>query len=88
MPVHPGKWYSENRVELVMGTRAEAIDLAGCCVSLAGREDTRFNRLVLAMGAHPFMPPIPGVDTRGVVTLRTREDAETILEHAQRGLRW
>ena len=56
-----------------------------CFPGWARREDTRFDRLVLATGAHPFMPPTPVWIPVDCGTLRTREDAETILEHAQRG---
>ena len=38
-----------------------------------------YDKLVLATGAKPIMPPIPGIDLSGVFTLRTSGDAVNIL---------
>ena len=85
LPIHPLKWYEENRIELLAGARAEALDLAHGRVAVEGRGELPFDRLVLATGAHPFTPPIRGADAEGVATLRTTEDAERILAAALRG---
>jgi len=85
LPIHPPSWYSEARVDLLSEVRAEAIDLPGRRVDLAGRGVVGFDRLVLATGAHPFIPPIQGSDHEGVETLRTSEDADRILHAAARG---
>jgi NADPH-dependent 2,4-dienoyl-CoA reductase/sulfur reductase-like enzyme/rhodanese-related sulfurtransferase len=37
-----------------------------------------YDKLILAPGASPLVPPIPGVGSRGVFTLRTLEDADQI----------
>ncbi|MCA9803045.1 MAG: FAD-dependent oxidoreductase [Cyanobacteria bacterium HKST-UBA02] len=37
-----------------------------------------YDDLILAVGASPLRPPIPGIDRAGVFTLRTIEDVETI----------
>ena len=39
-----------------------------------------YDTLVIATGAYPFMPPIPGVDAEGVCVLKTIEDAQHIEE--------
>lgn len=41
-------------------------------------EEFPYDRLVLATGAEPVVPPVPGVDLRGVLTLHGVEDAEAI----------
>jgi NADH oxidase (H2O2-forming) len=38
-----------------------------------------YDKLILATGAKPFIPPIPGVNLEGVFTLRTSGDAINIL---------
>lgn len=85
LPIHPFDWYADNRIDLLPGVRAEEIDLSGRRISVADRGDIPFDRLVLAMGAHPFTPPIQGADREGVITLRTSEDADRILKRALRG---
>ncbi len=37
-----------------------------------------YDRLVIATGGSPFIPPIPGSDKEGVLTLKTFDDAERI----------
>jgi nitrite reductase (NADH) large subunit len=85
LPIHPLGWYGDNRIELLSGARVDALGLPGRIVSVLDRGEIPFDRLVLAMGAHPFIPPIPGVERDGVITLRTRADADLILERAMRG---
>ena len=47
----------------------------------------RFDHLVLATGARPSLPPIPGTEQEGVYTLRTMEDGERLLlERAREAL--
>jgi nitrite reductase (NADH) large subunit len=85
LPIHPQEWYREQRIQLVTGARAEALDLPARRVLMAGGDLLPFDRLILATGAHPFVPPIPGADLEGVITLRTTEDADRILAGALRG---
>ena len=85
LPIHPLAWYRDNRIDLVAGARADLLDLAARRVAVADHAHVPFDRLVLAMGAHPFLPPIQGADRDGVITLRTSEDAERILAWALRG---
>jgi nitrite reductase (NADH) large subunit len=85
LPIHPPEWYREKRIDLRVGARTEAIDPAVRLVMVEGRGNIPFDRMVLATGAHPFIPPIPGVEREGVITLRTTEDAERILSGALRG---
>lgn len=42
------------------------------------RTEVGYKYLVLATGARPIIPPIPGADADGVFTLRTLDDAEEI----------
>jgi nitrite reductase (NADH) large subunit len=44
-----------------------------------------FDKLLLAAGAHPFIPPFPGADREGVTGLRTVEDARAILAACRAG---
>jgi NAD(P)H-nitrite reductase large subunit len=48
-------------------------------VTLDGGETVPFDRLILATGARPAVPPIKGTDRPGVTCLRTRDDAQRIL---------
>lgn len=54
-------------------------------VTLESGETLDFDRLLIATGAHPVSPPIPGVDLPGVVHCWTLEDARAIAERAAEG---
>ena len=67
-------WYRENGIEIHVGERAREIDRERrVVVSEAGLE-VPYDRVVLATGSRPFVPPIEGVDKRGVFVYRTIED--------------
>ncbi|MFZ5968618.1 MAG: FAD-dependent oxidoreductase [Bacillota bacterium] len=44
-----------------------------------------YDKLVIATGAAPFIPPIEGINLKGVFTLRTVEDAVKIRELIEKG---
>jgi nitrite reductase (NADH) large subunit len=85
LPIHPPEWYRNARIDLLSEARVESIDLPRRRADLAGRGGVGFDRLVLATGAHPFIPPIQGAERQGVETLRTSHDADRILQAAARG---
>ncbi len=76
------KWYAEHNIRLVTGNRVSSIDCeARSVVDSVGRSHS-FDRLVLATGSAPFVPPMPGTDLSGVFVYRTIEDLEAIQAYA------
>ena len=75
--VNPDKMFADNGIEMVVD-RVEDIDTAQKQVKTAGGKAIPYDKLVLSMGSKPFVPPIPGGDLDGVVTLRSLSDAENI----------
>lgn len=82
LTVHPRSWYAEHGIDIRFGSEVTAIDPARKIVSLKEAAEVSYDRLILAMGAHSFVPPIPGVNLKNIVTLRTRRDADRILERS------
>src|SRR3954467_9838124 len=68
-------WYEQHGVELRTSTHVESLDVAGRAVVLAGGERIAYDALLLATGAEPRRPSIPGTDLDGVHVLRTLEDS-------------
>jgi nitrite reductase (NADH) large subunit len=84
--IHPPSWFEERRIRRV---RAEArlLDRTRQCVILDDGQEIAYDRLLIATGAHAFVPPIPGVRRNGVHVLRTLTDADAILACARSGTR-
>ncbi|MDK2847128.1 MAG: hypothetical protein PWP34_481 [Desulfuromonadales bacterium] len=82
LPLHPQQWYDERRLQLLRGVEVTAIDVANKILSLGNQDTLPYDRLVLSMGAHAFIPPLQGGGKKNIEVLRTRKDAEAILEKA------
>ena len=52
-----------------------------------GEQQISYDALVLSPGAHAFIPPIPGIDSPRIRTLRTVEDAVALREKVESGSR-
>jgi len=78
--------FSSRGIRLEHG-RAKSIDTAASIVHLADGRGLSYDRLLLATGSSPVAPPIPGMDSPGVHTCWTMEDARRIMQLAQPGAR-
>ncbi|NQT88591.1 FAD-dependent oxidoreductase [bacterium] len=87
LPIHPTSWYEENRVRLVLGDEARSLQLDDLAVDLRSGKTLSFERIILTVGAHPFVPPFPGAQREGVSSLRTIADARRILASPLDGMR-
>ena len=83
-----------DRFQLDVRTRSsvEAIDRQAKKVRVreleTGREyEETYDKLILAPGAAPLVPPIPGVDLPGIFTLRNLQDVDRIKERVDRGVK-
>jgi nitrite reductase (NADH) large subunit len=77
------EWYARVGIELHLGEPVEAIDRDECLVRTVLGREVPYDRLVLATGSAPFVPPIPGAHLRGVFVYRTIEDLQAIRRHAR-----
>lgn len=71
-------YYPRNRVEVIMGRRAEELDVSRKTVRLDDGQTLSYERLLLATGGRPRRLQLPGSDLEGVLYLRTLEDSEAI----------
>jgi len=83
--VYPDEWYAKRGIGMRLGERALALDPARKEVTLKGGK-VAYDKLLLSTGGEPFLPPIKGVEKKGVFTLRSANDAISIREYA-RGVR-
>jgi len=85
LAIHPQEWYEEKQIDLLIGKAVDLVCIDKKCVRLDSGEEVPFEKLILAMGSHPFVPPFPGTDLDGVITLRTTQDADRILARIKDG---
>lgn len=71
-------WYAKNRIETILGVEAVKIDGDAKTVTLANGRQVGFDKLLVATGGSPIKPPIEGLETGGVFTFTTWDDAQGI----------
>ncbi|MEQ1535924.1 MAG: FAD-dependent oxidoreductase [Burkholderiaceae bacterium] len=65
----------------------KSVDAATKKIALNSGTEVSFDTLLIATGSHPIKPPIPGIDSAGVHTCWTMEDARHIMALANKGSR-
>jgi nitrite reductase (NADH) large subunit len=78
----PRSWYTDNNIELVTGEKVIAITRDDKKVETSNGNTYTYDYLILSTGSLPFVPPIEGVDKKGVFVYRTIEDLEDMLAYA------
>lgn len=79
----PDKFKAWLNVDVRTGTEAKALDTAAKTVTLVdvrtgARRVESYDALVLSPGAEPIRPPIPGIESEGIYTLRSVPDVDAI----------
>lgn len=85
----PEKYAALTGVQVYTGREATALDSKAKIVTAKNlqtgeEEQYPYDRLVIATGASPVLPPIEGVGLNGVFTLRTPDDAIHIRSYAEK----
>lgn len=83
--VTPERMKERFNLDVRVRSSVEAIDRARKLVRVrnlaSGREyDESYDKLILAPGAAPIRPPLPGIDLPGIFTLRNLQDVDRIKE--------
>jgi phenylglyoxylate dehydrogenase epsilon subunit len=69
------KFFADHHVSLKRGTALKALHAARNTAELADGSEIGYEKLLLATGASPAIPPIPGIDQIAYHVLRTLDDA-------------
>ena len=77
-----GEFFADNGIELRLSQQIVAIDRDAHVVRTASGHETHWDKLVLATGSYPFVPPVPGNDLPGCFVYRTLDDLDNIAAHA------
>jgi NADPH-dependent 2,4-dienoyl-CoA reductase/sulfur reductase-like enzyme len=82
IPLRSPDYFTERRIELVLGARVSSIDVHARHVLLEGGARHPFEALLIATGADPVRPPIPGADGPQVHYLRSFADSRALVDKA------
>ncbi|MHA0999196.1 nitrite reductase large subunit NirB [Leclercia pneumoniae] len=78
-----GDFFAEHGIELRLSRKVVAIDRDARVVRSASGHETHWDKLVLATGSYPFVPPVPGHDLPGCFVYRTLDDLDQIAAQAK-----
>jgi nitrite reductase/ring-hydroxylating ferredoxin subunit/thioredoxin reductase len=85
MALRDAGFYERTGIDLRAGAEVGALDLQASSVVLKDGVGLPFEALILATGAEPIRPPIPGFDQANVHVLRSLTDCEAIIRDATPG---
>jgi len=77
--IHSLAWYGENGVQLHAGDPVVKIDREAKTVTSESGRVEPYDKLLLAMGSKPIVPPIPGLELPGVCAFRDIADVEQMI---------
>jgi nitrite reductase (NADH) large subunit len=80
--VEPG-YYQDNNIHIYLGDRVNEINRDAKTVISTNGVTVNYDKLVLATGSYPFVPPISGNDSDGTFVYRTIEDLEAMSAYAK-----
>src|SRR5215470_17231472 len=83
--LHPRAWYAENGIRLATGETVVRVDAGAKTVTTAAGRTVAYDKLVLATGSRPFVPPVPGLWLPGVCAFRTIADLDLMRDAARNG---
>ncbi len=81
--INTKEWYDRHHITLCQGVRAIDADPKKKFVYTEDGISFPYDLLLLATGSTPFIPPIEGVNKKGVFTFRNMKDTEEIMKQCE-----
>jgi nitrite reductase (NADH) large subunit len=81
------EWYQEHGIRTRLGIQIEEIDRLSQEVRSSDGDWTSYDKLILATGLSPIIPPIGGLDKVGVFIFNTLDDTRRLADAAAPGVR-
>lgn len=76
--IQDNAWYEEHNIVQVLGRRVTSVNTKEKEVLLEDKTKLKYTKLIYAIGAECFIPPIPGNEKESVVAIRRLEDTRKI----------
>lgn len=83
--LHSREWYATNNIKLATGEMVVALDANAKTVTTASGHTIGYDKLVLATGSRPLVPPVAGLDLPGVCAFRNIADLERMRDASRHG---
>jgi nitrite reductase (NADH) large subunit len=83
--LHPREWYADNGIRLATGETVVSLDAKAKTVTTALGRTVTYDKLVLATGARPLVPPVAGLTLPGVCAFRNIADLNLMRGAARNG---
>lgn len=77
------RFFSDNRIKGITGTRVETISRVAKTVRCSNGQELTYDKILLATGSKPFMPKVSGLGLKNVFTFHGLDDARGITEAAK-----
>ncbi|MDN5320512.1 MAG: hypothetical protein PWP49_932 [Thermococcaceae archaeon] len=81
--VFPNDFYEKQKIQMMLDTEAKEIDRERKVV-VTDKGEVPYDKLIIATGSKAFVPPIKGVESEGVFTLKTLEDVKKIQAYIEK----
>lgn len=81
--LHPHAWYADKGIRFIAGDPAVKIDRPRKQVHTGAGEVVDYDRLILATGSKPFIPPVKGAELDGVLSFRDIYDIRRMLDYCK-----
>ncbi|MFA6788342.1 MAG: FAD-dependent oxidoreductase, partial [Arcobacteraceae bacterium] len=73
-------WYEENSIILYKNNKVLYVDTQKKKVICSFNQEYAYDKLIIATGSKPFIPPTQGSNLNNVIGFRTKKDVDTILQ--------
>lgn len=79
------KFYEANNVTALLGKKASKVDFAGKKVILDNGQEVSYDKLLLATGGKPIIPPVEGLNKKDVYSFLKFDDVKSIKDAVDAG---
>lgn len=77
-------FYKDYDIEIQRGKSVSGVNPGEKYLEFKNGESLNYDKVLLATGAHPKLPDVPGIELKNIYTLRTQPDADAIIKAAKK----
>ncbi len=81
--LNPLSWYAEHGITLHLGKKVVDVNRSRRIVIADDGTEAPYDRLLIATGSTPFIPPLPGKNLKGVIAYRDIKDTNEMIDTAK-----